>query len=101
MTATPQAAAENVAERWQQLAQRAEELGYCNVLMPDGMQLPSPVPTLAAGSNSASAPGIRETSGRPLSWLAFRRRQRRGGWIRSSGPLTGCASLTATGARPC
>lgn len=47
VVATPQTTAENITGHWQRQAQRAEELGYSSVLMPDGMQLPSPIPTLA------------------------------------------------------
>jgi alkanesulfonate monooxygenase SsuD/methylene tetrahydromethanopterin reductase-like flavin-dependent oxidoreductase (luciferase family) len=47
VVATPPADVENIAGSWQRQARRAEELGYSSVLMPDGMQLPSPVPTLA------------------------------------------------------
>lgn len=32
---------------WQRQARRAEELGYSSVLMPDGVHLPAPMPTLA------------------------------------------------------
>jgi alkanesulfonate monooxygenase SsuD/methylene tetrahydromethanopterin reductase-like flavin-dependent oxidoreductase (luciferase family) len=45
--ATPQTAGENITGNWQQQARRAEDLGYSSVLMPDGMQLPAPMPTLA------------------------------------------------------
>jgi alkanesulfonate monooxygenase SsuD/methylene tetrahydromethanopterin reductase-like flavin-dependent oxidoreductase (luciferase family) len=44
---SPQFAAADVAGSWQQQARRAEELGYSSVLMPDGLQLPSPMPSLA------------------------------------------------------
>jgi alkanesulfonate monooxygenase SsuD/methylene tetrahydromethanopterin reductase-like flavin-dependent oxidoreductase (luciferase family) len=47
VVATPQTAAGDIAGNWQRQARRAEELGYCSVLMPDGVQLPSPVPALA------------------------------------------------------
>jgi probable F420-dependent oxidoreductase len=47
VVATPQTAVEDIAGSWQRQARRAEELGYSSVLMPDGMQLPSPMPTLA------------------------------------------------------
>jgi alkanesulfonate monooxygenase SsuD/methylene tetrahydromethanopterin reductase-like flavin-dependent oxidoreductase (luciferase family) len=43
---TPQATGD-VAGSWQRQARRVEELGYCSVLMPDGLQLPSPMPALA------------------------------------------------------
>lgn len=47
VVATPQADGGDIAGSWQRQARRAEELGYSSVLMPDGMQLPSPMPTLA------------------------------------------------------
>jgi alkanesulfonate monooxygenase SsuD/methylene tetrahydromethanopterin reductase-like flavin-dependent oxidoreductase (luciferase family) len=47
VVATPQTSVENIADMWQQQARRAEQLGYSSVLMPDGLQLPSPMPALA------------------------------------------------------
>jgi alkanesulfonate monooxygenase SsuD/methylene tetrahydromethanopterin reductase-like flavin-dependent oxidoreductase (luciferase family) len=47
VVATPQTGVEDIAGSWQRQARQAEELGYSSVLMPDGMQLPSPMPTLA------------------------------------------------------
>lgn len=47
VVASPQFAAADAAGSWQQQARRAEELGYSSVLMPDGLQLPSPMPSLA------------------------------------------------------
>jgi alkanesulfonate monooxygenase SsuD/methylene tetrahydromethanopterin reductase-like flavin-dependent oxidoreductase (luciferase family) len=47
VVATPQTAAPDMAGSWQRQARRAEELGYSSVLMPDGMQLPAPLPALA------------------------------------------------------
>jgi alkanesulfonate monooxygenase SsuD/methylene tetrahydromethanopterin reductase-like flavin-dependent oxidoreductase (luciferase family) len=47
VVASPQFAAADVAASWQQQARRAEELGYSSVLMPDGLQLPSTMPSLA------------------------------------------------------
>jgi alkanesulfonate monooxygenase SsuD/methylene tetrahydromethanopterin reductase-like flavin-dependent oxidoreductase (luciferase family) len=47
VVATPQAGAGDVTGGWQEQARRAEELGYSAVLMPDGLQLPSPMPALA------------------------------------------------------
>jgi probable F420-dependent oxidoreductase len=47
VVATPPASDEKITQSWQRQARRAEELGYSSVLMPDGMQLPSPMPTLA------------------------------------------------------
>ena len=55
VVATPQAAIEDIAGNWQRQARRAEELGYSSVLMPDGMQLPSPVPTLALAAAATTA----------------------------------------------
>jgi alkanesulfonate monooxygenase SsuD/methylene tetrahydromethanopterin reductase-like flavin-dependent oxidoreductase (luciferase family) len=55
VVATPQTAAGNIAATWQQQARRAEELGYSSVLMPDGMQLPSPIPTLAFAAAATTA----------------------------------------------
>jgi len=36
------------ADQWLAVARRAEALGYSTLLMPDGMQLPSPVPARAS-----------------------------------------------------
>jgi alkanesulfonate monooxygenase SsuD/methylene tetrahydromethanopterin reductase-like flavin-dependent oxidoreductase (luciferase family) len=47
MVATPQAGAEEIAGSWQEQARRAEDLGYFTLLMPDGLQLVSPMPALA------------------------------------------------------
>jgi len=47
VVATPQTAVQDIGGSWQRQARRAEELGYSSVLMPDGLQLPSPMPTLA------------------------------------------------------
>jgi alkanesulfonate monooxygenase SsuD/methylene tetrahydromethanopterin reductase-like flavin-dependent oxidoreductase (luciferase family) len=47
VVATPQVGGQDVAGNWQRQARRAEELGYSSVLMPDGVQLPSPMATLA------------------------------------------------------
>jgi len=55
VVATPQTAAEDIAGNWQRQARRAEELGYSSVLMPDGMQLPSPMPTLAFAAAATTA----------------------------------------------
>src|SRR5215469_1616413 len=55
VVATPQTAAEDIAGNWQQQARQAEELGYSSVLMPDGMQLPSPMPTLAFAAAATTA----------------------------------------------
>lgn len=38
------------AQRWTATAQRAEELGYTTLLMPDGLQLLAPFPTLAVAA---------------------------------------------------
>src|SRR5262249_177074 len=53
--ATPQTTVENITGNWQQQARRAEELGYSSVLMPDGMQLPAPMPTLAFAAAATTA----------------------------------------------
>lgn len=58
MTALPfrfaaQAAPEN-ADQWLTLARRAEALGYSSLLMPDGMQLPSPLPALAVAAGATT-----------------------------------------------
>ncbi|HEX2808481.1 MAG TPA: LLM class flavin-dependent oxidoreductase [Kineosporiaceae bacterium] len=45
------------ADQWRSTAQRVAELGYSTLLMPDGMQLLSPFPSLAAAA--ASTPGLR------------------------------------------
>lgn len=55
VVATPQTAADDVAGSWQQLARRAEDLGYSSVLMPDGMQLPAPMPALAFAAAATTA----------------------------------------------
>jgi alkanesulfonate monooxygenase SsuD/methylene tetrahydromethanopterin reductase-like flavin-dependent oxidoreductase (luciferase family) len=55
VVATPQTGAEDVAGHWQRQARRAEELGYSSVLMPDGMQLPSPMPALAFAAAATTA----------------------------------------------
>jgi len=55
VVATPQTAVEDVAGTWQRQAKRAEELGYSSVLMPDGMQLPSPMPALAFAAAATTA----------------------------------------------
>jgi alkanesulfonate monooxygenase SsuD/methylene tetrahydromethanopterin reductase-like flavin-dependent oxidoreductase (luciferase family) len=47
VVASPQFAAADIAGSWQQQVRRAEELGYSSVLMPDGLQLPAPMPSLA------------------------------------------------------
>ncbi len=44
-------------ERWPDTARRVEELGYSTLLMPDGLQLPSTLPSLAAAATAA--PGLR------------------------------------------
>jgi len=55
VVATPQTAVADIAGSWQRQARRAEELGYSSVLMPDGMQLPSPLPTLAFAAAATTA----------------------------------------------
>jgi len=55
VVATPQTTVENVTGNWQRQARRAEELGYSSLLMPDGMQLPSPMPTLAFAAAATTA----------------------------------------------
>ena len=42
------------AGQWLALARRAEALGYSSLLMPDGMQLPSPVPALAVAAGATT-----------------------------------------------
>jgi alkanesulfonate monooxygenase SsuD/methylene tetrahydromethanopterin reductase-like flavin-dependent oxidoreductase (luciferase family) len=41
-------------EQWLSLARRAEELGYSSLLMPDGLQLPSPLPALALAAGATT-----------------------------------------------
>lgn len=53
--ATPQIAAGDITADWQQQARRAEELGYGSVLMPDGLQLLSPMPALAFAAAATTA----------------------------------------------
>ena len=43
------------AGQWRAAAQRAEELGYAAVLMPDGMQLPAPLPALAIAAGATAS----------------------------------------------
>src|SRR5258708_14044499 len=52
---TPQTAVEDIAGSWQRQARRAEELGCSSLLMPDGMQLPSPMPALAFAAAATRA----------------------------------------------
>lgn len=42
------------AAQWLATARRAEELGYSTLLMPDGMQLPSPLPALALAAGATT-----------------------------------------------
>jgi alkanesulfonate monooxygenase SsuD/methylene tetrahydromethanopterin reductase-like flavin-dependent oxidoreductase (luciferase family) len=48
-----QATPEN-ADQWLAIARRAEALGYSTLLMPDGMQLPSPLPALALAAGATT-----------------------------------------------
>jgi alkanesulfonate monooxygenase SsuD/methylene tetrahydromethanopterin reductase-like flavin-dependent oxidoreductase (luciferase family) len=48
-----QATPEN-ADQWLGLARRAEALSYSTLLMPDGMQLPSPLPSLALAAGATT-----------------------------------------------
>lgn len=41
--------------QWLGTARRAEELGYSTLLMPDGMQLPSPLPALALAAGATTS----------------------------------------------
>jgi alkanesulfonate monooxygenase SsuD/methylene tetrahydromethanopterin reductase-like flavin-dependent oxidoreductase (luciferase family) len=41
-------------ERWVGTARRAEELGYCSLLMPDGLQLLAPFPSLAMAAQATT-----------------------------------------------
>jgi probable F420-dependent oxidoreductase len=41
-------------EQWLAIARRAELLGYSTILMPDGMQLPSPLPALALAAGATT-----------------------------------------------
>lgn len=54
VVATPQVASEDTGGAWQWQARRAEELGYSSVLMPDGMHLPAPMPTLALAAGTTT-----------------------------------------------
>jgi probable F420-dependent oxidoreductase len=45
--------ADRSAEEWKQTVRRAADLGYSTVLMPDGLQLLSPFPTLAVAAMTA------------------------------------------------
>src|SRR5258708_36749665 len=58
VVATPQTAVQDIAGNWQRQARRAEGLGYSGVLMPDGMQLPSPLLTLAFAAAAPAAPRV-------------------------------------------
>jgi probable F420-dependent oxidoreductase len=42
-------------KQWLATARRAEELGYSTLLMPDGMQLPSPLPALALAAGATTS----------------------------------------------
>jgi alkanesulfonate monooxygenase SsuD/methylene tetrahydromethanopterin reductase-like flavin-dependent oxidoreductase (luciferase family) len=42
------------ATRWRATAQRAEQLGFSTLVMPDGMQLPSPIPALAVAAGATT-----------------------------------------------
>jgi alkanesulfonate monooxygenase SsuD/methylene tetrahydromethanopterin reductase-like flavin-dependent oxidoreductase (luciferase family) len=55
VVASLQATGEDIAGSWQRQARRAEELGYSSVLMPDGPQLPAPMPTLAFAAAATTA----------------------------------------------
>jgi probable F420-dependent oxidoreductase len=48
-----QAVSEN-GEHWLATARRAESLGYSTLLMPDGMQLPAPMPALALAAGATT-----------------------------------------------
>src|SRR5258708_15705754 len=50
VVAAPQTTVGNITGNWQRQARRAEELGYSSVLMPAGLQLASPMPTLACAA---------------------------------------------------
>jgi alkanesulfonate monooxygenase SsuD/methylene tetrahydromethanopterin reductase-like flavin-dependent oxidoreductase (luciferase family) len=41
------------AEQWQATVRRAADLGYSSILMPDGLQLLSPFPSLAMAATTA------------------------------------------------
>lgn len=47
-------AAPRDGEQWLATARRAEELGYSALLMPDGMQIPSPLPALALAAGATT-----------------------------------------------
>ncbi len=53
VVASPETRVENTAEQWQQTVRRAADLGYSTVLMPDGLQLLSPFPSLAVAAATA------------------------------------------------
>ena len=55
VVATPQVAGEDPGEDWQRQARRVEELGYSSVLLPDGLHLPAPMPTLAFAAAATKA----------------------------------------------
>lgn len=42
-------------QQWLSTAQRAEQLGYASLLMPDGLQLPSPMPALAIAAGATTS----------------------------------------------
>ncbi len=42
-------------DQWLATARRAEELGYSAMLMPDGTQLPSPLPALAMAAGATTS----------------------------------------------
>jgi probable F420-dependent oxidoreductase len=41
-------------QQWLTLARRAQDLGYSSLLMPDGLQLPSPIPSLAVAAGATT-----------------------------------------------
>ena len=42
-------------QQWVAVARRAEQLGYSGLLMPDGLQLPSPIPALALAAGTTTS----------------------------------------------
>lgn len=53
VVASPETHAGNTAEQWKQTVRRAADLGYSTILMPDGLQLLSPFPSLAVAATTA------------------------------------------------
>ncbi len=65
VVATPQD-----GDQWRTTAQRVAELGYATLLMPDGLQLLSPFPALAAAAATADVRVGTFVLAAPAAWEA-------------------------------